>query len=361
MKLFGLIDRYIISKFLGTFFYAIALIISITIVFDISEKIDDFIQKEAPLDEIVFTYYVNFVPYFVNLFSPLFTFIAVIFFTSRMAYNTEIVAVLSSGISFRRLLLPYMISAVILTILSLALSNFIIPPSNQKRLDFENTYIRNPLHYNKYNIHRQVSPNTFVYFESYNTNRNFGYRFTLERFAEQELVYKISADFLRWDSIKEIWTMENYIARTFQGVDESLIHGTKKDTILNMHPDDFGKRIDNVETMNYFQLNQFIKDEKFKGSDNIAYYEIEKHRRISMPFATIILTLIGVSIASRKVRGGIGLHIGIGLFISFSYIMFMQVATTLVTNAGMDASIAMWIPNLIYFFLSFYMIRIAPK
>jgi lipopolysaccharide export system permease protein len=358
---FKILDRYIIRKFLGTFFYAIALIIAITIVFDISEKIEDFISKDAPLSAIVFGYYMNFIPYFVNLFSPLFTFIAVIFFTSRMASNTEIVAILSSGVSFNRLLRPYMVSATVLTVLSFMLNNFIIPPANAKRLDFENTYIRNAYYFSERNLHRQVSPGTFVFFESYNNQRNIGYKFTMEQFEENKLVYKLSADYIRWDTLAGNWEVENYFIRKIEDLNEVVESGLKKQIHFNLNPQEFNRRIDNVETMNMFELDKFIAEERYKGSENVVYYEIEKHKRIAMPFATFILTIIGVSIASRKVRGGIGLHIGIGLLIAFSYIMFQQIAITFATNAGLSAMIAMWIPNFLYLVLGLYLLRIAPK
>lgn len=356
-----IIDRYIINKFLGTFFYAIALIIAITIVFDISEKIEDFISKDAPFSAIVFDYYVNFIPYFVNLFSPLFTFIAVIFFTSRMAYNTEIIAILSSGVSFNRLLRPYMYSATVLTILSLLLNNFIIPPANAKRLDFENTYIRNAFYFSERNLHRQVSPGTFVYFESFNNQRNMGYKFTLEKFEENKLTYKLSSEYIRWDTLVNKWEVENYFIRKIDGMNEKVESGVKKQIEINLSPDEFNRRVDNVETMNMFELDHFIAEEKYKGSENVVYYEIEKHKRIAMPFATFILTIIGVAVASRKVRGGIGLHIGIGLLIAFSYIMFQQIAITFATNAGLSAMIAMWIPNALYLVLGLYLLKVAPK
>ena len=356
-----LLDRYIIGKFLGTFFYAIALIISIAIIFDFSEKVDDFISKNAPIKAIIFDYYLNFIPYFTNLFSPLFTFIAVVFFTSKMAYDTEIVAILASGISFRRMLYPYMFSATVLLIMSLMLNNFIIPKSNDTRLEFENTYIRNAFYFAKRNVHRQIGPGQYIYIESYNNKSQVGYRFSLEQIENGALVSKLSGDFLKWDTTRTKWVIENYAHRHINGTEQTLETGVSIDTTLNFHPDEFGTRISNVETMNYFELNQFIDDEKFKGSDNVVYYELEKHRRFSMPFATLILTLIGVSIASRKVRGGIGLHIGYGLLISFSYILFMQISNTFATNAGMSPMLASWIPNIIYFFLGIYLLKIAPK
>ena len=356
-----LLDKYIVKKFLGTFFYAIALIIAITIIFDVSEKIDDFLQKQAPLSAIVFDYYFNFIPYFINLFSPLFTFIAVVFFTSKMAYDTEIVAILASGVSFRRMLLPYMVSAGVLAGISFLLINFIIPKANQKRLAFENLYIRNQFRNNENNIHRQIGPGTFIYFESYNNIENVGYQFSIDKIEGGKLTYKLMSDFVRWDNDKQKWVIENYQIRTINDFKETIVKGFRLDTVLNIKPEDFSRRINSVETMNYFELNKFIDEEKFKGSSNIAFYEISKYQRISLPFATFILTLIGVAIASRKVRGGIGIHIGIGLLISFSYILFMQVSNTFATNAGVAPIVAVWIPNIIYFLLSMYLLKIAPK
>jgi lipopolysaccharide export system permease protein len=358
-----IIDKYIIGKFLGTFFYAIALIISIAIVFDISEKIDDFIQRQAPLKAIVFDYYFNFIPYFTNLFSPLFTFIAVVFFTSQLASRTEIVAMLASGISFKRILRPYLIAATALALLSFFLINFIIPPANKVRLQFEEDYIRNPFYNREYNIHRQIGPGKFIYFESYNNQRNIGYKFSVEHINKQtgEMTFKLVSDFIKWDSVINQWQLENYFIREIEGINETVRHGQFLDTTFNFYPEEFGRRINNIETMNYFELNKFIQDETFKGSDNIVYYEIEKYQRLALPFATFILTIIGVSLASRKVRGGIGMHIGIGLLLSFTYILFMQVSHTFATNAGMAPLLATQLPNILFLFLGLYLLRIAPK
>ena len=358
-----ILDRYIISKFLGTFFYAIALIISVAIVFDFSEKVDDFLQRDAPAKAIIFEYYFNFVPYFINLFSPLFTFIAVVFFTSKMASDTEIVAILTSGISFNRMLRPYLVAATVLAILSFLLINFIIPPANKTRLDFEERYVRNPYFNREYNIHRQTGPGTFIYFESYNNQRNIGYKFSLEHIDKEtgEMKYKLMADMISWDTIQRKWKLDNYFYRTIDHLNEKIVSGVSMDTLFNFYPDEFGKRINNIETMNYFELNDFIEEEKFKGSENVVHSEIEKHKRIALPFATFILTIIGVSIASRKVRGGIGLHIGLGLLISFTYILFMQVSNTFATNAGLSPFIATWIPNIIYLFLGIYLLKKSPK
>lgn len=355
------LDWYIIRKFLGTFFYAITLIILIVIIFDLSEKIDDFIEKKTPLSEILFVYYLNFIPYFINLFSPLFTFIAVIYFTSRMAFNTEIIAILSSGVSFRRLLLPYFISAVVLALLSIYLSNELIPNANVKRLEFENTYIRSQRHFRERNVHLQIRPGEFVYLESYNERINVGYKFALEKILDGELQYKLIAERAEWIDSTGTWALRNYYTREIDGLNENIRRGTRKDTIINLRPDDFIQNLRDMETMNFRELEAFIENERLKGSENIRFYLVEKHRRIAFPFATLVLTLIGVSLSSRKVRGGIGLHLGMGLTLSFSFILFMQISSTFATNGNLPAMLAVWIPNIVYAILGIYLLKTAPK
>lgn len=356
-----LLDLYIIRKFLGTFFFSMALIILIVVVFDISEKIDDFIGKEAPLKAIVFDYYFNFIPYFVNLFSPLFTFIAVIMFTSKMATRTEIVAILSSGVSYTRLLLPYMLSAIVIAILSLYLNNMVIPNATKKRIAFEDRYIRNEYHNRDRNIHKQLLPGNYIYLESYSTMENTGYKFSIEKFTNGQLNYKLMAENIVWDTVKQSWAINNYYVRKINGIEESIVKGTKLDTVLGFTPQEFGRKDNTVETMDFYELDEYIASERLKGSDNIELYEIEKYRRISFPFATFILTLIGVSIASRKVRGGIGMHIGLGIFISFTFIMFMQVSTTFAASGLVSPVVAVWIPNVIFSFLAMYLLKKAQK
>ena len=338
-----------------------ALIILIVVVFDISEKIDDFIGKDAPFKAIVFDFYFNFIPYFVNLFSPLFTFIAVILFTSQMATRTEIVAILSSGVSYRRLLLPYMLSAIVIAVLSLYLNNFVIPKATKKRIAFEDKYIRNEFHNRNRNIHMQQSPGNYIYLESYSTEDNTGYKFSIEKFNDGQLDYKLMSETIKWDSIKKKWAINNYFIREIKGMEETLKKGKRLDTVLGFTPKEFGRKDNTVETMDYYELNSYIDSERLKGSANIEVYQIEKYRRISFPFATFILTLIGVSIASRKIRGGIGMHIGLGIFISFTFIMFMQVSTTFAASGLFSPLLAVWIPNFLFSFLALFLLRRAQK
>ena len=355
------LDWYIIKKFLGTFFFSISLILLIVVVFDISEKIDDFIEKDAPLRGIIFDYYLNFIPYFGNLFSPLFTFVAVIFFTSKMANNTEIISILSSGISFNRFLRPFMLSAGLLAVLSFTLSNFIIPPANSERLEFENTYIKNPYKNRDKDIHMQIKPGQFIYMQSYNTKRNIGYKFSMEQFENNELQEKLFCNYIKWNETTENWTVHNYFIRKIDHLNEEIIEGDTLVLTINLHPNDFNVRRSRVETMNMFQLNDYIKEERMKGSKNLVFHIIEQQKRFAYPFATLILTIVAVAMASRKVKGGIGLHLGLGLLISFAYILFMQVSTTFATNGDSSPIIAVWIPNLLFAGLGLYLLKKAPK
>ena len=355
------LDWYIVKKFLGTFFFSISLILLIVVVFDISEKIDDFIEKDAPLREIIFDYYLNFIPYFGNLFSPLFTFVAVIFFTSKMANNTEVISILSSGISFNRFLLPFMLSAGLLAVISFTLSNFIIPPANSERLEFENTYIKNPYKNRDKDIHMQIKPDQFIYMQSYNSKRNIGYKFSMEKFENNKLQEKLFCNYIKWNKTKENWTVYNYFIRKIDHLNEEIIEGDTLVLTINLNPDDFNVRRSMVETMNMFELNDFIKQERMKGSKNLVFHIIEQQKRFAYPFATLILTIVAVAMSSRKVRGGIGLHLGIGLLISFAYILFMQISTTFATNGDLSPIFAVWIPNLLFASLGLYLLKKAPK
>ncbi|RLD63120.1 MAG: hypothetical protein DRJ01_04540 [Bacteroidetes bacterium] len=355
------LDLYIIKKFLGTFVYSIALIIVIVIVFDISEKMDDFIDKEAPLTAIIFDYYLNFIPYFINLFGSLFIFIAVIFFTSKMAEDTEIIAILSSGVSFKRFLFPYFISSFVIALVSFILIEWVIPPANKVRLDFEEKYIKNAYRNRDKNIHRQVEKNVFVYMESYNNFYDIGYKFSIEKFENKQLKSKLIADYVQWDTVKNKWKIHNYFIRDLDGMNEKITSGRSIDSTINMLPEDFTQRLNVVETMNMQELNKFIDEQKMIGSENITTFLIEKYRRIAFPFSTFILTLIGVSLSSRKTRGGVGINIGLGLLIAFSYILFMQIFTVFSTNSSMNPLISVWIPNLIYAVIALFFYKRAAK
>jgi len=355
------LDWYILKKFLGTFFFTLSLILLIVIIFDVSEKIDDFLEHELSIKTIIFDYYLNFIPYFGNLFSPLFVFISVIFFTSKMANNSEVIAILNSGMSFSRFLRPFIIASIILGTLSFLLGNFIIPPSNSKRIDFENKYLRNKYYSNKKNIHIQILPNQYIYMQSYNSKREIGYKFTIEKFNDNKLISKLKSDYAQYDSINNVWQINNYEIREFKDEKQIIKKGIRMDTTINLHPSEFTKRKSLVETMNFFELNNYIKREEMRGSEQLISHKIEKHKRIAFPFSSIILTLIAVAIASRKIRGGIGMHLGIGIIIAFTYILFMQISTTFAINSNLDPKLSVWIPNFLYVILSLVLLNKAQK
>lgn len=360
-KLIKKLDLYIIRKFLGTFFLAIALIISISIIFDLSENIDKFISNDAPLKAIVLNYYLNFIPYFANLFSGLFTFIAVIFFTSKMAFNSEVIAILSSGISFKRLLVPYLLSAFIIASFSYTLGNFVIPPATKKMIEFKYNYIKAKTSNRERNIHRQIEPNIYIYLDRYDASNDIGNKFSIERFENHKLKSKLTSDFIRWDRERKVWTISNYLIRDFEGDKEYITKGSKIDTTLAITPEEFNTKKEDIETMNLFELRSYIEIQKLRGVDAIEEYEVERHRRTSVPFSSFILTIMGVSLASRKIRGGLGLHLGLGLLLSFSYLMFLQTTKVYALSGSISPLASMWIPNIVFAGIAFVLYRWASR
>ena len=359
MKWYKTIDFYITRKYLGTFFYSIGLILSIAIVFDISENLDEFISKDIPTRAIIIDYYLNFIPYFGNLFSPLFTFIAVIYFTSKMAYNTEIIAILSSGVSYARLARPYLVSAAIITSISFSLGNFVIPPANKTMINFKGKYIKNRLFNTGQNIHRQIEPGVYIYLQSF-SNNNVGYNFTLERFEGAILKEKLTAQNIRWDEESGKWVINSYWKRTIYDDYEDIEKGYSMDTTLNMSPKDFKILEDEMETYVTPDLIKEIDMMKMRGV-NYVEWEIEKHKRMANPFSTFILTLIGMSLASRKIKGGLGLHLGLGLLLAFSYILFMQVSTVFAISGTTAPFVAVWLPNFAYAVIALFLYRWAAR
>jgi lipopolysaccharide export system permease protein len=356
------LDLYIVRKFLGTFVFAIVLIMGIAIIFDFAEKIDDFMERDAPRNAIIFDYYLNFIPYFATLFSPLFTFISVIFFTSKMAYNTELIAILSSGVSYRRLLVPYFFSAAIIAFFTFFLTNFVIPHSNIKRMEFEDMYYKPRTNYAARDIHLQVYKNVFAYMETYNTSSQVGRNFSLERFNDNgELESKLVAYYVKWDSIVNKWSARQYYIRDIVDGEETIRTGRRIDTTLTITPEDFARKPQFVETMNYAELNDHIDLLRLQGSDEVKLLLNERHKRFSNPFSVFILTLIGVSVSSQKVRGGIGMQIGFGLALSFTYIFLMQFATQFSLKGNLQPMLAMWLPNMLYMVIALFLYRRAPK
>ncbi|WP_072530846.1 LptF/LptG family permease [Bacteroides ilei] len=357
------LDRYIIVKFLGTYFFAIALIISIAVVFDINENIDRFINNKAPLKAIIFDYYLNFIPYYTNLFSPLFVFIAVIFFTSKLAENSEIIAMFSTGMSFKRLMVPYMISAAIISGLTFVLSTEVIPKGSVTRLKFENVYKKKKTVNYAGNIQLEVDTGVIAYIERYEDYNKTGYRFSLDKFdKDHKLVSHLTARRITYDTTTyHRWIIKDYMIREMKGMREHITRGDNMDSIIKMEPQDFLIQRGQQETMTSPQLSEYISKQKQRGFANIKEFEVEYHRRIATSFAAFILTTIGLSLSSRKVKGGMGLHLGIGLGLSFSYILFQTISSTFAVNGNVPPAIAVWIPNILYLFIAIYLYRKAPK
>lgn len=356
-----IIDWYIIKKFLGTFVFTLAIFIAIAVIFDISEKVDDFLRTKTPISKIIFDYYLNFIPFYVGLLSPLLIFIAAILFTARMANNTEIVAILSGGVSFQRLLYPYFVTSLFLSILSYFFNSYTIPNSNKVRVEFENIYINNRYVYKERNIHMQLDDSTYAYLESYNNQENIGFRFSLEKFRGKDLHYKLLADQIRWDTAKKNWTIVGYSIRHINGLKESMERGDRKDTILAMSPVDFERKDNSIGSLTTPELKEYINKERKRGASGIEAYDVEYYKRYAMPFSTFILVLIAVSLCSRKVRGGVGAQLGIGIGSSFAFIMLMQFTTTFALKGGLHPLISVWIPNIIFGIYGLYLLRIAPK
>ncbi|MFS8615426.1 MAG: LptF/LptG family permease [Solitalea sp.] len=358
----SLLDRYIIKRFLGTFFFTLAIFMAIAVVFDISEKMDDFLKWEAPLEKIVVNYYVNFVLFYASFLSPFLIFVSVILFTAKMASNTEIVAILSGGISYRRFLYPYFLSALFLAMITFFFNGYIIPPANKVKYDFEMTYDDKKYSGVSRDIHMQLDAETFAYVESFNTTNSIGYKFSLERFEDQDLRYKLMADRILWDTTENKWLIEDYSIRYIDGLREKMIYGTIMDTTLAFVPADFDVKDDDLTTtMTMDELEENIRVEKIRGTGNLEIFQYEYHRRIASPFTVFILVLIGVSLSSRKSRGGVGASLGLGIGLSFLYVLFMQFASVFSIQGNMPPPIAAWLPNLIFGSIAYYLYRIAPK
>lgn len=364
LRLLSRLDRYIISKFIGTYIYSIILIISIAIVFDINENLSKFTTLGAPLKAIVFDYYANFVPYFSNLFSPLFVFIAVIFFTSKLAGNSEIIAMLAAGVSFKRLMRPYLLSAALIALVNYYLGSYVIPHGTIVRQDFEAKYKNNKKITSASNVQLMVGPGVIAYIQQYDNNTKSGYGFSLDKFEKKKLVSHMTASTIRYDSISEDrfhWKAQNYKIRTLRGLREEIKSGAVIDTIIHMEPMDLVYSDGQQETLTSDELRQYISKQIERGSTNVVQYEVEYHKRIATSFASFILTVIGVSLSSRKRKGGMGVYLGIGLALSFSYILLQTISSTFAINADTPPIIAAWMPNVLYAFIAYFCYRQAPN
>jgi len=356
------IDAYIFKKYLGTFFFAISMLILVVIIFDVSENIDSFLKHNAPWQRVVVDYYIMSIPYYINLFIHLFAFIAVVFFTSKMASRTEIIAILSSGVSFWRFLYPYMMAAVTIGVMSLYLGNFLIPKTNEIRRKFKDEYMERLTQSAGRNVHVQIGKDEYVYVESYNYAKQYGFKFSWEQYEGSELKYKVLSDVIYLDTLgPNSWKIDPYTTRYIDGDTERIEQGRDLRTNLNLYPQDLYLMKEDFEEMNYFELRDHIRSMEEKGSEGVMEYKVEMQRRMSAPAAIVILTLIGAALSSRKTRGGIGMHLGIGITIAFAYILFMQISKSYAISGSLSPFMAVWIPNFIFAALGVYLLKMAPK
>ena len=358
------LDRYIIAKFIGTYIFSIALIISISIVFDVNENLAKFSNYHAPLRAIVFDYYANFIPYFANIFSPLFVFIAVIFFTSKLAGNSEIIAMLACGMSFKRLLRPYLFSAFLIAVLNFYLGSYVIPKGNIIRQNFESQYKNKKKITTASNVQLQVDKGVIAYIQQYDDRTKTGYGFSLDKFENKKLVSHMTANTIQYDTISDSryhWRCTSYKIRSLKGMREHIKSGASIDTTIIMEPMDLVFSKGQQETFTSPELLRYISKQQDRGSGSVVQYQVEYHKRIATCFASFILTIIGASLSSRKRKGGMGLYLGIGLALSFAYILLQTVSATFAINASTPPMLAAWIPNLLYFFIAYYCYRKAPN
>lgn len=360
----GILDWYIIKKFIGTYIYAILLIISIAIVFDFNENLSKFTQYHAPWRAIIFDYYANFIPYYSNLFSPLFVFIAVIFFTSKLAGNSEIIAMLAAGVSIKRLMRPYMLSCVVIAGLTFYLNSFVIPHGTVIRQNFETLYRNSKKNTSAENVQLFVAKNTTAYIQNYDDQYKRGYGFSLVKIKNKKIVSHLTAMEIQYDTIadsKYHWKLSNWKIRTLKGLKEHIQSGTTKDTVLLMEPTDLVYSNGQQETFTSPELLDYISKQTSRGSGNVVQYEVEFHKRIAMSFSSFILTIIGLALSSRKRKGGMGLSLGIGLALSFSYIMLQTVSATFAIQDNTPPILAAWIPNIIFAIIAYFCYRHAPS
>lgn len=377
-----LIDRYILKRFLVTFFFVVLILLAVITVIDLTEKIDKYNRANLTGLEIL-SYYLDFIPWIGALLMPITIFIATVYVTSRMAAHTEIIAILSSGVSFRRLLLPYFVGAGVVAILSFILNGWIIPDASKSRLAFELQYLKSKYYFDKRNIHMQVATNTYMYLQSYNNSSNTGYHFTMEKFDDNHLVEKLTAARIEWDSVKQKWRLRDWKIKRVDAVfdstrlrgptapvvtvaaappvDDPKLHGSDMDTSLVINPKEFESDYRKYDGMTMGELDDYITTLKSRGSTGVEAYEVEKQARYSAPFSIFILVFMGVIVSSRKSRGGTGLQITLGFALSFVFLILVVLFRSLADAGDMPPRLSVWIPNILFAGISMLMYKTVPR
>ena len=354
------LDWYIVRKFLGTFFFSIILILSIGIVFDLTEKMDDFYEYQLTAKQVILNYYIYFIPYYANMFAPLFIFISVIFFTSKLAGNSEIIAMMATGMSFRRLMWPYLFSAIVLFLMLFFMAGYIIPPASGKLLSFEDKYISKFTTENVRNVQLEVEPGTILYIETFRLNTNLGYRSSLEHFDGKTLKMRITAERIQYDSLYH-WHMDNYVRRDFDGLREHMSRGARLDTIIPILPEEMFITAEQAQQMTNPELKAYMARQRQRGSGNLQAFETEWWKRWASPIGAFIMTLLGVTMSCKKVRGGMGKNLGVGITLSALYILFSTVSTTFSVSGVMSPFMAVWLPNFVFLAIGAYLYNKVRK
>lgn len=356
-----LLDKYILKKFLTTFVFVVLILVAVICVIDFTEKNDDFIQTGVSFKSIMLDYYLNLIPFYANMLSPITVFIATVFVTAKLASHTEVIAILSSGVSFKRFMVPYLIGAAIIGVFIFAMLGWVIPNANKTRVAFEVKYIKNPYTYDQRNIHFKLNPTTYAYLESYNNTVNIGYRFTLEHIEGNVLKSKLNAESITWNPEKKKWHLDNYRVRSFTGDKEVITNHGPIDTTLNLLPKDFASTYRLAETFTLPELNRFINERIMRGSDDVETYQIEKYERFSYPFAILILTMIGVILSARKARGGVGFQIALGFILAFIFIIFVIMSRSMAQVGSVPPVLAAWIPSLVFSLIGAVLYKTVPR
>lgn len=376
-----LLDWYILKRFLSTFFFVVLILLAVITVIDLTEKMDKFAKAQLKAGQIAM-YYLDFVPWIGSLITPITIFIATVYVCARMAGHTEIVAILSSGVSFRRFIVPLFIGAAVVAAISFVLNGWIIPDSNKSRLAFELQYIKNKYYFDQRNIHMQVAPDTYLYMQSYNNNNQTGYHFTLERFEDNRLIEKLYARRIEWDSTTQKWKLRNWTVRKIDAIFEktanpeklidhpgssqvtfadSLMSGDATDTTLVIHPKEFENDYRKYDGLTLNELNDYIRTLRERGSTGVEVYEVEKYTRYSAPVTIFILVFMGAIVSSRKSRGGTGVQIALGFLLSFIFILFFTLFRTFAESGSLPPAVSVWIPNLIFGIISIAMYKYVPR
>jgi len=377
-----LLDKYIIKRFLSTFFFVVLILIAVIVVIDLTEKTDKYVKFNLTAYQVL-GYYLDFIPWIANLISPITIFIATVYVSARMAGHTEVIAILSSGVSFRRFLVPFFVSAFIVASISFVLNGWVIPNSNKSRVAFEVQYLRSKYYYDKRNIHMQVAKNTYFYIQSYNNSSETGYHFTLEKFDDNKLVEKLTANRIEWDSTKMKWKLRDWKLKrvddifnrpispeanpafvasgTSVKIDTITKTGATLDTALVISPKEFESDYRKYDGMTLGELNDYIRTLRQRGSTGIESYEVEKYTRYSSPFTIFILVFMGVIVASRKSRGGTGLQIALGFALSFIFILFFVLFRSFAEAGSMAPIISVWIPNILFGGIALFMYKYVPR